>query len=115
MITEVCAVRCQMGVSSDIVIASIYMPCSDGSLEYIVEFEQTVGSIQGVLEFGCKVILGGGFNISKTTVNDATLCLANFCNDNVWWLDHRQDYCNPYTYHSDCSGKYSLIDHFCCS
>jgi len=65
---------------------------------------------------GCTIIIGGDFNISKTTNNDTALCLANFCDDNnIWWLDLCRDNSYLYTYHNDCSGKYSLTDHFCCS
>lgn len=115
---RVCALRCQMGLTDDIVVASIYMPCNDGSLEHTVEFEQTVGSIQGAIDrcLGCKIIIGGDFNISKTNNDDTALCLANFCDDNnIWWLDLCQDSSYLYTYHNDYSGKYSLIDHFCSS
>jgi len=98
----------------DLVIASVYMPCLDGSLDKDIEYQSTVGYLQGIIDtnLGCDFIFAGDLNVSKKHGNVAAArSLVNFCAKNsIIWLDTVNDSID-YTYHADANGHFSLIDH----
>ena len=102
----------------DIIIASIYMPYDARNIDSEIDFESTLGQLQGIIasNVGCKFIFGGDFNVSKDANSSHLALLHSFCLSNdLKWLDHTKDINVNYTYHVDKNNHFSLIDHFLCS
>lgn len=114
---RVTAVRCNDKCGNDVVIASVYMPFNDGSTASIDEYEEVVGTLQGLLDknLGCKFIFGGDLNVCKHHVSASGNMLKDFNAANrLQWLDPQPG--GPeFTYYNDAIPSYSLIDHFICS
>ena len=111
---RVTAVRYHSGRGSDVILSSIYMPCNNGSVDYLAELEAVIGCLQGIIDKypGSKFILGGDLNVSKAL---GSVAISAFCESNfLLWLDYDVT-TGSYTYHNDTAGKYSSIDFFMCS
>lgn len=111
------AVRFDFRHSKSILMASVYMPYHVGSICNDIEYEATVGYLQGLIDrnLGCNFVFGGDFNVCKT--NDSVACrsINNLCiKNNLSWIDSVSDDIS-YTYHCDRIGHYSLIDYFLAS
>ena len=93
-------------------IVSVYMPFPNSTMEQRIEYESTVGCLQGIMDrnLGCDFVIGGDFNVTKTQNNANVVALENLCSSNgIVWLDPASSNMN-YTYHAD-TGYYSVIDH----
>ena len=114
---RVTALRCLFSDSCEVVFCSVYMPYDSSSVDYLVELEDTIGSLQGIIDkyCNCKFVIGGDFNTCRYLRNQGTTVVNSFCNKNsLLWLDHDISV-NSYTFHNDSANRYSLIDHFLCS
>ena len=97
----------------DVIVVSVYMPYLNGSAEQKIEYESTIGCLQGIVDsnIGCDFLFGGDFNVSKSNSNGITDIVANFCDVNaISWLDLVNNDV-VYTYHAETNGHYSHIDH----
>ena len=111
---RITAVRCELPESNDLVLGSVYFPYDSGSIDYIIELEDTVGCLQGIMDkySNSQFIFGGDFNMSKLPGNSNQEIVSKLCSDNLLtWLHHDAS-TGSYTFHNDTAGKYSLIDHF---
>ena len=111
------AVKLCLGNSNDLVICSVYMPYFISSLDNILEYEDTVGCLQSMVDrnLGCNFVFGGDMNVSKLQQNAFHKALDNFCNFNGFlWLDP-VDGSIDYTYHNEKNGHYKLLDHIIAS
>ena len=100
--------------SPDIVFCSTYMPWNDRSLDQTIEYEATLGNVQGIMDrhLGCHFLLGGDFNVTKLSDNVCSQLLHQFTKNNkLCWLDISGGGID-YTYHNDVNGHFSLLDHF---
>jgi len=107
------AIKLKLDNSCDVVIVSVYMPCLNNTTEQRIEYENTIGCLQGIIDrnLGCNFVFGGDFNVSKKQSNANVTTLHNFCSVNgLLWLDPVSSGVN-YTYHADTNRQYSLIDH----
>ena len=98
----------------DIVIASVYMPWNDRTLEQIIEYEATVGCLQSLIDrhIGCLFLCGGDLNVTKHSGSVCSQFIDQFSQSNgLRWLESCSDSVN-YTYHSDAAGHFSLLDYF---
>ena len=96
----------------DVMIVCVYMPFLNSTMEQKIEYESTVGCLQGIMDrnLGCDFVIGGDFNVAKTQSNANVAALENLCSSNgIVWLDPASSNIN-YTY-ADTNGYYSLIDH----
>ena len=111
------AVKLSLNKTSDLVICSVYMPYFIGSLENRLEYENTVGCLQGIVDknIGCNFVFGGDMNVSKLQQNTFYKAVDNFCSVNGFlWLDP-VDGSIDYTYHNEKNGHYKLLDHIIAS
>jgi len=100
--------------SCDLIVVSVYMPFRNGSIYNNIEYEHTVGYLQGLIDsnLGCDFIFGGDFNVSSLQHTVASRSLLNFCSkNNIAWLKVDDSNAVNYSYHSDKNGHFSLIDH----
>ena len=53
------------------VIVSDYMPCLNSTMEQRIEYENSIGCLQGIIDrnLGCDFVFGGDFNVSKAQSN----------------------------------------------
>jgi len=53
--------------STDIILSSVYMPCSDRSPKQRIEYEATDRHMQIIVDrhIGCCFLFGGDFNVTK--------------------------------------------------
>lgn len=61
------AVKFQSRNSSDLIVVSVYIPFRNGSKDNNIEYEHTVGYLQGLIHSnqGCDFIFGGDFNVTS--------------------------------------------------
>ncbi len=115
---RITAIHCCIDKSNtDLVISSLYMPWSDRSADQLIEYESTVGCLQGIIDrhIGCSFIFAGDLNVSKDRSNASSTLMHNFCiRNNIMWLNPVADGID-YSFHNDVNCHYSLIDHFLCS
>jgi len=54
-------VKCCLSESNDLVLGSVYFPYRTGTVDYIIELEDTVGCLQGIMDIynSCRLILAG--------------------------------------------------------
>ena len=89
------------------------MPYFNGSLDNKLDYENTVGCLQGIVDrnLGCNFVFGGDMNVSKQQHNTFYKAVDNFCVFNgMFWLDPVEG-STDYTYHSENNGHYRLLDH----
>ena len=71
------AVKFCSPVNRDLIVASVYMPYQNGSACNDIEYECTVGHLQGLMDrnLGCDFIFGGDFNVavSQDTIASRSL------------------------------------------
>ena len=111
------AVKLSLNKTNDLVICSVYMPYFIGSLDNRLEYENTVGCLQGIVDknLGCNFVFGGDMNVSKLQQNTFYKAVDNFCNVNgLLWLDP-VDGSIDYTYHNEKNGHYKLLDYIIAS
>jgi len=92
----------------DLVVVSVYMPFSSGSVDQKIQFESTIGYLQGIIDtnIGCDFVFGRDFNVSKSK-SDASIAaiVQDFCCLNgILWLDLANTD-TDYTYHADTNGR----------
>jgi len=95
----------------------VYMPWNDRSLEQLVDYEATIGCLQGIIDrhIGFLFLFGGDLNVSKFPMNGCNRLIHQFSQSNkLNWLDPRTDVID-YTYHNDANGHFSLTDYFLAS
>jgi len=61
------AVKFQSRNSCDLIVVSVYMPFRSGSIDNDIEYEHTVGYLQGLIDSNlrCDFIFGGDFNVTS--------------------------------------------------
>ena len=107
------AIKIMIEGHRDLVVVSVYMPFLSGSMDQRLEYESTIGCLQGIVDknIGCDFVFGGDLNVSKSQVNVCAASVDNFCcSNNMLWLDSVKNDIS-YTYHSDTNGHFSFIDH----
>jgi len=70
------------------------MPYNDRSVDQVVEYESTIGSLQALIDSntGCLFVFGGDFNVTRDSNTTATQILWRFCNyNNLLWLESKSD------------------------
>ena len=82
---------------------------SNGSVDQKIEFESTIGCLQGIIDtdIGCDFVFGGDFNVSKSKSNGSIAAtVPDFCCLNgILWLDLANNDID-YTYHADTNVHY---------
>ena len=115
---RITSIHCYIDKSNtDLAISSLYMPWNDRSADQLIEYESTVGCLQGIVDrhIGCSFIFAGDLNVSKDCSNASFKLMYNFCiKNNIMWLNPSADGID-YSFHNDVNCHYSLIDHFLCS
>lgn len=114
---RITAICCSNRDQQNIVICSVYMPYNDRSVDQIVEYNSTIGSIQALIDsnLGCLFVIGGDFNVARDRYGATGEAVWMFCNHNdLLWLEPESDDIR-FTFHNDANLHFSLIDHFLCS
>jgi len=64
---------------------------------------------------GCLFVIGGDFNVTRSTYSTANQALWRLCySNNLLWLEPESKDIG-FTFHNDANLHFSLIDHFLCS
>ena len=82
------AVKLSMSKTNDLVICSVYLPYFSGSLDNTLEYENTVGCLQSIVDknLGCNFVFAGDLNVSKLQKNAFYEAVYNFCSANDFFV-----------------------------